>query len=1021
MYGEYKRQRADEDEIIAAGLNYSTEETYLSTNIVNVSSFDSTPQHGLPANFTQSRTTQIVANTKRSLVGVAYAEIQSKSLPIFQPQVAIGSDRDALIYEVGTSATWSGCLINPNPKNSSMSTLAFPTSLDTPQEERDKFNSGQATLMYDFSSAIPFKDSYGYEGLLSCIALNGLNPGNTLLRVIFSYWSSVFSDLYKLTPLIPIVIPSVYQSIFRFAPLLDKTTSMPLNKSYVVVESVDGFMVGDKVLVFGTVPNASPTDMKAYYTISSISKYSDMVNGGAVKLDPFLTPNINNMYVIVFDVSTFPGFGVSYASGGYIVNTRVDSIGGRIEFLMDGWEFRSKTATIIRSYNKNEGNYIDVEISGTLGQGFLRDQWKGVVQIETNGIYNGYYRYESAVVGSGMVTARLTPLYTVLETTGTISESVTLKIAPNFFNFDTRVLSYPTDNAQLAASLKFMKYFGYEPTKVLDIPKPQYPPRCTPSVKSWRRAFTPDFFFSAYRGLRWTTQDVDVLPTEPIIRQDFGSDSGSSYYNVYDFRSFINESVNPAFSKILNEPQPTSQVPLSKVTNVSGNAFSIFFHIADTTEYAVGDTIRASGFSDVQFFIEGTVTFLPLDGIYTIQFKTGTTLQCNNPNDLHAFPLDIYNGVINSPTPLYLSDLSLNAQLLLQSRAYQRAFTESSFDLRFIFDDAYQIGDVVIYRDFIYIANTANINSRPGVEQDGHWFVLGPNKNYLLNAGVLTFTDTASGSMFICPGYNDYSQQVRLTPLPQFQTKAISFSLDPVSNLISYTADSIAYGDINGFPLVNRVTNLTGHGFIKDDRNINYLSWGSQNGTGSGESDEYMSIETNSAFKFLFDNFTARSIRYVNPATNGLLIYWIWGSYTEEPTGITKRSFQQSVESLSSCLSPVQSIVILSKTIPVVQTLLSPACVISDINSSVSNVGGVTGDEDSIIGEFFITPGMLTSPKSVIRYQPDHVTFYSLQSTKTFKQVDYNVCYRHRITQKLVPLSLTNYGNINIKFVFKPI
>jgi hypothetical protein len=208
--------------------------------------------------------------------------------------------------------------------------------------------------------------------------------------------------------------------------------------------------------------------------------------------------------------------------------------------------------------------------------------------------------------------------------------------------------------------------------------------------------------------------------------------------------------------------------------------------------------------------------------------------------------------------------------------------------------------------------------------------------------------------------------------------------------------------------------------YTRSLQNTNYASWGKKNATGQG-ADETFEFESNSSFKFLFDNFPANAIRYVEPTTNGLLVYWTWSQFREfNLFKIPDGYYIQSSESLSSAVSPVQSIVILSKSIPVVQTLLSPATVLSDTNAALVNSVGTVGDSDSILGEFYITPGMLSSCRSVIRYQPEQVTYYSLQSTKTFTQFDCIVCYRHRITQKLVPLNLSNYGSVNIKFVFKP-
>jgi hypothetical protein len=131
-----------------------------------------------------------------------------------------------------------------------------------------------------------------------------------------------------------------------------------------------------------------------------------------------------------------------------------------------------------------------------------------------------------------------------------------------------------------------------------------------------------------------------------------------------------------------------------------------------------------------------------------------------------------------------------------------------------------------------------------------------------------------------------------------------------------------------------------------------------------------------------------------------------------------KRVFTQSVESLSSCLCPIESIVVVSKSTPVVPTLIAPAQYVSDTNAAIAVTQVISGDTQNIIGEFFIESPLTT--RSVIRYYTETPTFYSMQNSKVFKQFDYSLFYRHRISQQLVPLILTNYGSANIKFVFRP-
>jgi len=109
-----------------------------------------------------------------------------------------------------------------------------------------------------------------------------------------------------------------------------------------------------------------------------------------------------------------------------------------------------------------------------------------------------------------------------------------------------------------------------------------------------------------------------------------------------------------------------------------------------------------------------------------------------------------------------------------------------------------------------------------------------------------------------------------------------------------------------------------------------------------------------------------------------------------------------------------------SKSTPVVPSLISPPQFVSDTNSTLVNSQTISGETQNIIGEFFIDPATLFTTRSVIRYRPESPTFYSMQNAKVFKQFDYSIYYRHRITQQLVPLILTNYGSAHIKFVFRP-
>jgi hypothetical protein len=121
-------------------------------------------------------------------------------------------------------------------------------------------------------------------------------------------------------------------------------------------------------------------------------------------------------------------------------------------------------------------------------------------------------------------------------------------------------------------------------------------------------------------------------------------------------------------------------------------------------------------------------------------------------------------------------------------------------------------------------------------------------------------------------------------------------------------------------------------------------------------------------------------------------------------------------------MSPVESIVVISENIPVLEELASPPSYLLDSDTSSFYARQDTVSLTSkVIGEIPLWNFAPYNVRSVIRYDANELHYYALLDTKTFKQLEYSLYYRHRITQQLVPLILSNYGSVNIKFVFRPI
>jgi len=102
-------------------------------------------------------------------------------------------------------------------------------------------------------------------------------------------------------------------------------------------------------------------------------------------------------------------------------------------------------------------------------------------------------------------------------------------------------------------------------------------------------------------------------------------------------------------------------------------------------------------------------------------------------------------------------------------------------------------------------------------------------------------------------------------------------------------------------------------------------------------------METTTSFKFLFDNLPCSFIQYYDlipdddaGSRNPKISYLVWDN-SKLLTDITPSRFysiEQTNESMTSCMTPVQSIVIVSENIPVVEELSTPLYLLQDSDSS---------------------------------------------------------------------------------------
>jgi hypothetical protein len=592
---------------------------------------------------------------------------------------------------------------------------------------------------------------------------------------------------------------------------------------------------------------------------------------------------------------------------------------------------------------------------------------------------NGYYRISrriSTVNNAESINFYLTPLNASISISGDSAFSslgnrifapitFLMELAPNFYTFDTRadiVIDDRLDNS--VNELTFLRSLGYKPTTDLSVNTPTRMPTLLLPSTTWDRAYMVDWSFSSYQNIKWKTQNsTSRLPNLPLSKQDFGVDSNSTtYYNVYEINKFLNGCVNPSIKNLLTDYSDAT----------SPNIFEI-----------------------------------------------------KSLNTQLALAFDSYASALTVLTP------TSTQYIWSPSLEYSYATV--------VVDTLAEGGSVFLSLQYIPPSS-----SEPSIGSSSAWMYLGPVPVFpsTQQLGALAFTNQPTlpnplsvfteTNVLAYSFFNFASQVLKFTgptlsttlfrPTPSFKTAAPIFSYDEHTLLLSWTLDNYGFSanqtSYDGETSAN-VANLS----------YERLSWGNKN------ADEFMSFESNSPFKFLFDNFpcecisyqdTLASLRRLTPgqANNSrafpLINYWIWDSTSTKT--LTDRYFTlfQSCESFSSCMTPVESIVIVSENIPVAEQLTSPPFYLFDSSTTQTRPTDATALTNKIIGEIFLPYVPFQSARTVVKYEPFEMKFYSLLDTKSFKQLDYSLFYRHRITQELIPLIITNYGSVNIKFVFRP-
>jgi hypothetical protein len=1050
---------------ISTGQMATKDTVYYSSNMVNLQREDHTELHGIETQFNQTRVLPIVGKTSRAEIALKSADIQTKALPIFQPQVQINSDPsisdpDRLIYEVGISATWRNSMLALPPDGVTLSSLAVNGTIPYPNDTSDTAVVtpdtavpywGESTFQNVPNASLPVIDAYN---ITTNLTLYPSTLKDTYLRTLFEYYRGTITpttvSTLRQTCLTPVVVPSVKAKIISTDILLSGPFSGSLAA---IVDSIDGFKIGDRLRLFGCsdgatplkalenvycnviavidayLPNSSTTTSTTfpalvldYDLLESIAVSTFVYNpgpppstitftvvdnsmfqiGDTITIEGATDPTVNQTYIIdsfrsttgITCLANFIGPGPSPSpcsivitgvgfENGYAINLTVKN-GGHIEFLTDEHEFQPiELLGGITAGNPYTGTLDLVNVTTPVfipNTGFYRGFTAGGIEVyKLNAIveikatrnlptnqdelnylaqtYNGYYQ----IVARSNTTISFAPLSKSIPPINSLYNVqcfFEVKLAPNFYTFDTRSDEI-IDPVVTFNKMNFMRAIGYTPTKQLPIQSPTYPPTASTPPQTWTRAYTVAWNFSAYRNVQWLTQDTtSQTPQKPLQYQDFGVDNGSStYYNVYELNKFYNDCVNPAIENVINDT--TAEV-------IKYEAFSLDRQLA----------FNYNGYRQLLTYPASNFLWSP-STTYTI----GNLAVSGVTSSSLAFIASR-----TSPAPGALPSLP-----------------ESNDSWIFIGYVPYQSGDLTPYAlVLIYDQPSSALN--------------------VMGASVVSNVfDQPSPNPYILVSYSNLTSTNAFIPLPVFKTIGPYFHYNSLTLLSFVKYDGYGFGTINVVQTDVPQETIALYDYTRQ-------SWGNQ---GANNADEWVTFESNTSFKFLLDNFPSYCTAYADTLAElrtgdayPLINYWVWDSTSSHDPRTDGQFYEisQTSESLSSCMSPVESIVVVSENIPVLDELASPAFYLVDSDSSTFiNANNTISLTQKIIGEIPLYNFAPYNIRSVIRYDANELHFCSLLDTRLFKQLEYSLYYRHRITQQLIPLVLTNYGSVNIKFVFRPI
>jgi len=1004
----------------------SSGEVYYTTTVV-CHDTDDTGSHGDVVLFEESRSKPILANTNSFEIAVESAVINTKALPSFIVENdETSDDPNKLTAQVGLALTWKGSLYPtqntppiPNPDGNQQPPLQFISTQGSylpiryfrrgisynydGSPQSNFFNYGTATVGNYLGSTVGIMQAFRQNDPNSCewTGQYVINPTAEVFlasfqRAIERAFGSWY--IYKPTRGFQIAITS-YDAATN---LVTATASAAIDsnapgKQFCIQNGGvgNGFSVSDltpKLIEGFFIVNSLPTSNTLTFKPTSYMAEA-FINGDL---------NFNNGFTYTFDLY-WPG---SYLSSPNVYVPPITSVGTYFTGYSDdhpivegGSYIKFSTGAGISSVDATTSSIFD----------FYDDDSYGF-QMSAPGVRNNLIFWDPTTL------AAITPIPL------TYTESPYISFPPNREDFmrTALLLGFAPNSSFIVANNS-----AYD----------TYPPRpiCAP--------FISEFDLGSYRNLSWIPQDEFAITPNPA--------PGSDYYYAYGHQYFIDTVVNPAFAKVVSNADVdgyfSSNLEPWQVLQTINDVQS------DTTVTSIGDLSLGGQLYCMQYYNSCNAGSKVIQGVFGTSSGSSINGWTYTPGILWYYYPNLEWSKIGAacvyPDPNYPNQLALwicnkpNGVANVQPPSFSNTYwvyCGAYLPHNIVIGATYPLGECATYCGIVYKCTAAGTytGGTPGTSGTATWSQTG----ILVNPPI--------GILPIPPRSFAETVFTLLPPPPVIGSNApvMVLNSDPGNGgtNFQFRLDSMSYGvvDYKNPKSALCATQRDSWGYLGFSVNSSFAT-PALTYIPTRLYDEFMLVQSNTAFKTLFNGFAASCRNYRNPSTGSSSAIWDYNFFID-PTVVPEPplpvnivfnnpttsyaayrmsdpqvyyySFTSSETSRYSAWSPVHSIAIELTSVPIDDQPVSAVHTLTEATSSSTQVL-TSADTRRIVAEF---PVAENPCEATIRYEPKIQRILNLMSGGSLKQFGYRMYWRNRLTGSLVPLKLSSGGSATVVFKFVP-